>query len=58
MLAFHALQCWATTSHCWATRLLYLGNHLPIKFGKPCVVWLSQIVCSMDIIFEKMERFV
>ena len=43
MPPFRPLQSRATTSYCWATRLISLvahwatvGYHLPIKFGKPC----------------------
>ena len=32
MLPFHALPCWATTSHCRATRLLYLVAHWATTF--------------------------
>ena len=32
MLPFHALSCWATTNHYWATRLLYLVSQWPTTF--------------------------
>ena len=35
MLPFHALQCWATTSHCWETRLLYWATTFQSNLASP-----------------------
>ena len=35
MLPFHALPCWATTSHCCATRLLYWATTFQSNLASP-----------------------
>ena len=56
MLPFHALPCWATTSHCRATRLLYLVAQWATTFQSNLASPAISLTLCISKVFERIIR--